>query len=125
MSSLRYLCLLEYSSFQTHIVLCFLFCLSSSCVPYVANFSRLSVFDCSFSNVYLTIVGSLFGECYVPCMSNSTMYIALYSLHQENIYFFRLYPLFRTFPEVIKSCCNMIGFIRLIEIQFISYFFRM
>jgi hypothetical protein len=33
----------------------FLFYLSSSCVPYVASFSGLSIFDCSFelSNVYL------------------------------------------------------------------------
>jgi hypothetical protein len=33
----------------------FLFYLSSSCVPYVASFSGLSSFDCSFelSNVYL------------------------------------------------------------------------
>jgi hypothetical protein len=30
------------------IVLCFLFCLSSFCVPYVASFSGLSIFDCPF-----------------------------------------------------------------------------
>jgi hypothetical protein len=29
-------------------VLCFLFCLSSSCVPYVARFSGLSISDCPF-----------------------------------------------------------------------------
>jgi hypothetical protein len=31
----------------THIVLCFC-CFSSSCVPYVASFSGLSIFDCPF-----------------------------------------------------------------------------
>ena len=32
----------------------FLFCFSSSCVPYVTSFSGLSIFDCRsvFSNVY-------------------------------------------------------------------------
>jgi hypothetical protein len=41
MSYLGYLCLLTYSGVQ-HILCCvvFLFCLSSSCVPYVASFSR-------------------------------------------------------------------------------------
>ena len=32
----------------THIVLCFLFCLSSSCVLYVASFSGFSFLDCPF-----------------------------------------------------------------------------
>jgi hypothetical protein len=47
MSYLRYLCLLAYSGVQ-HILCCvfvFLF-LSSSCVPYVASFSGLFIFDC-------------------------------------------------------------------------------
>jgi hypothetical protein len=35
MSYLRYLCFFAYSGVQ-----CILFCLSSSCVPYVASFSR-------------------------------------------------------------------------------------
>jgi hypothetical protein len=37
----------------------FLFCLSSSYVPYAANFSGLSIFDCPsvFSNVYLALIG--------------------------------------------------------------------
>jgi len=47
MSYLRYLCLLVLWS-PTHIVLCFLSCLSSSCLPYVASFSGLSIFDRPF-----------------------------------------------------------------------------
>jgi hypothetical protein len=43
----RYLCLFAYLC-PTHIVLCFLFLFSSSCVPYLASFSGLSFFDCSF-----------------------------------------------------------------------------
>ena len=31
--------------------LCVVFCLSSSCVPYVASFSGLSIFDCPFDNL--------------------------------------------------------------------------
>jgi hypothetical protein len=45
MSYLCYLCLFSYSGVQ-HIL--FLLCFSSSCVPYVAGFSRLSIFDCPF-----------------------------------------------------------------------------
>jgi hypothetical protein len=76
MSYLSYLCLLAHSGVQhilccvfwfacfrivscvwccpTHIVLCFLFCLSSSCAPKVASFSGLSILDWffGFSNVY-------------------------------------------------------------------------
>jgi len=42
---------------NTHCVV-FLFCFSSSCVPYVTRFSVLSIFDCPsvFSNVYLCII---------------------------------------------------------------------
>jgi hypothetical protein len=41
---LHYLCLMTYSGVQ-HILCCiFLFCVSSSCVPYVASFSGLSIF---------------------------------------------------------------------------------
>jgi len=32
----------------THMVFCFLFCFSSSCVPYCASFSGLSIFYCPF-----------------------------------------------------------------------------
>ena len=41
MTYLRYLCFFAHS-------VVFLFCLSSSCVPYVASFSGLSIFDCPF-----------------------------------------------------------------------------
>jgi hypothetical protein len=36
----------------------FLFCFSSSCVPYVASFSRMSIFYChfSFSLTFISIV---------------------------------------------------------------------
>jgi len=46
MSYLRFLCLLAYSGVQTHIVS--LFCFSSPCVPYVAIFSGLSIFESPF-----------------------------------------------------------------------------
>jgi hypothetical protein len=46
---LRYLCLLAHSGVQ-HIV--FLFCLSSSCVPYVASFSGLPILFCPFGILY-------------------------------------------------------------------------
>jgi len=54
MSYLRYLCLFEYSGVQ-HILCLFQFFFFSSCVHYVASFSRLSIFDCPliFFNVYL------------------------------------------------------------------------
>jgi hypothetical protein len=45
MSYLRYLWLFAYIDIQlTHII----FCLSSSYVPYVANFSGLFICDCPF-----------------------------------------------------------------------------
>jgi hypothetical protein len=49
---LRYLFLFAYMC-PTHIVLCFLFLFSSSCVPSLASFSGLSSFVCSslFPNV--------------------------------------------------------------------------
>ena len=49
-----YLCLSAYSGVQ-NILCCDLSCLSSSCVPYVVNFSGLSICDCPsvFPNVYL------------------------------------------------------------------------
>jgi hypothetical protein len=47
MSYLRYLCLFVYSGVQ-HICVVFLFCFFSYCVPYVASFSELSMFDCPF-----------------------------------------------------------------------------
>ena len=43
MSCLRYLCLLAHSN--VHHILC---CFSSSCVPYVSNFSGFYIFDCPF-----------------------------------------------------------------------------
>jgi hypothetical protein len=46
-SSLRYLYLFAHGGIQ-YICVVFLFCLSSSCVPYVASFSGLSFFDCPF-----------------------------------------------------------------------------
>ena len=54
-SYLRYLCSFAHSGDQ-HIVYpilpvsldCFCFVLSLSCVPYVASFSGLSIFDCPF-----------------------------------------------------------------------------
>jgi hypothetical protein len=42
MSYLHYLCLIAYSG--VHIVLCFLLCLSTSCVPNIVSFSGLSNF---------------------------------------------------------------------------------
>jgi hypothetical protein len=42
MSYLRYLCLFAYSGVQ-HILCCVFLC-----VPYVASFSGLSIFDCRF-----------------------------------------------------------------------------
>jgi hypothetical protein len=61
MSYLRYLCLFAYSGVQ-HILCCvaFLFCLSSSCVPYVA----ISL-DCSF---LLPLLYSLTFICHVSCV---------------------------------------------------------
>jgi hypothetical protein len=58
MSYLRYFCLLRIVVSNTYCVV-FLFCLSSSYVPYAANFSGLSIFDCPsvFSNVYLALIG--------------------------------------------------------------------
>jgi hypothetical protein len=46
-SCLRYLCLFAILVSNTYCVV-FLFCLSSSCAPYVANVSGLSIFDCPF-----------------------------------------------------------------------------
>ena len=45
---LRYLCLFAYSGVQHILCDVFLFCLSSSCVPYVDSFSGLSIFDSPF-----------------------------------------------------------------------------
>jgi hypothetical protein len=47
-SYLRYLCLFVYSGVQ-HILCCvFVFCFSSSCVPYIASYYGLSFFDYPF-----------------------------------------------------------------------------
>ena len=50
MPYLRCLCLFLYSGVQ-HIVLCFCFYISSSCVSYVASFSGLPIFDCHWSSL--------------------------------------------------------------------------
>ena len=47
----------------------FLFCFSSSCVPYVASFSGLSIFDCPFD-----ILWHLFTSIIMPCISYSFKY---------------------------------------------------
>jgi len=47
MPRLGYLCLLALSGVQP-IWCCVLLCFSSSCEPYVASFSGLSIFDWSF-----------------------------------------------------------------------------
>jgi hypothetical protein len=54
MSYLRYLCLFVHSG--VHYVLCWVFISSLFCVPCVASFSGLSIFDCPFGNVYLRSV---------------------------------------------------------------------
>jgi hypothetical protein len=48
MSYLRYVCSFSYSGVNC---VMFFFCLSSSCVPYVASFSELSIFDRPFDIV--------------------------------------------------------------------------
>jgi hypothetical protein len=50
MSNLHYLCLLRIVVSSICCVV-FWLCLSSSCVPYVASFSRLLIFDCPFDIV--------------------------------------------------------------------------
>ena len=52
-------CLLVVSN--TYYVV-FLFCLSSSCVLYVASFSEMSIFDCSFVVLYHLFTPPLFIE---------------------------------------------------------------
>jgi len=47
MSYARDLCFLRIVVSNTYRVVLFI-CLFSSCVPYVASFSGLSIFDCSF-----------------------------------------------------------------------------
>ena len=54
MSYLRYLCLFVHSG--VHYVLCWVFISSLFCVPCVASFSGLSIFDCPFGNVYLRLL---------------------------------------------------------------------
>jgi len=49
MSYLRHLCYIVLHIVVSNIYcLVFLFCFSSLCVPYVATFSELSIFDCPF-----------------------------------------------------------------------------
>jgi len=51
MSYLCYLCLLAYSGVQ-HILCCVFVLFVSSCVPYVASFSGVSLFNCPFGILY-------------------------------------------------------------------------
>jgi hypothetical protein len=54
----QYLCIFAYSGVQ-YILCCVLFFF----VPYVANFSRLSIFDCPFSNLlllYTTLIKNIY-----------------------------------------------------------------
>jgi len=48
MSYLRHLCLFAYTVVSNICCVVFLFCFSSSCVPFVASFSGFSIFDCPF-----------------------------------------------------------------------------
>ena len=54
MSYLRYLCLFTYSG--VHHILCCVFIFYSSCVPYVASFSILSIFDCPFIYICYIVI---------------------------------------------------------------------
>ena len=47
MSYLRYMCVFVHSGVK-HILCCVCICLFSSCVPYAASFSGMSIFDCPF-----------------------------------------------------------------------------
>jgi len=47
MSYLRYLCLFTYSDVQ-HMLSCVFVLCFTSCLPYVAGFFGLSIFDCPF-----------------------------------------------------------------------------
>ena len=49
MSYLRYLCLLSFSDTYSVVLL---LCFSASCVPYVAGFSGLSIFECPFGILF-------------------------------------------------------------------------
>jgi hypothetical protein len=52
MSYLRYLYLFVHSDAQHILCVSFVFILSSYCVPYVASFSGLSIFDCPLGILY-------------------------------------------------------------------------
>ena len=71
MSYLRYLCLFTYNGVQ-HILCCvFLFCLSSFCVPDVANFSGVSILDLPFrfSLTFIYILAS-YRHCHIVMWLN-------------------------------------------------------
>ena len=53
MSYLRYLYLFVYSGVQHMLCCVFVLFWSSSCVPYVASFSGLSISDCSFGILWV------------------------------------------------------------------------
>ena len=55
MSYLRYLCFLAHSGVQ-HILCLFSLCFTSFCVPYVASFAGLSIFDCPFGILWRLFV---------------------------------------------------------------------
>jgi hypothetical protein len=67
MSYLRYLCLFGYSGVQ-HIMLWL--CFSSSCVPYIASYSGLSLFDCPFGILYTFSLNACRGISITGCSLN-------------------------------------------------------
>ena len=67
MSYLRYMCLFTYSDVQHNV---FLFCLSLYCVPNVASFSGLFIFDCPFVRHSLTFC---LGGQYIPCFTRKIL----------------------------------------------------
>ena len=66
MSYLRYLCLFTYNGVQHILCSVFLFCLSSFCVPDVANFSGVSILDLPFrfSLTFIYILAS-YRHCHI------------------------------------------------------------
>ena len=62
MAYLRFLCLFVHSGVQ-HRLCCVFFCLSSSCVAYVASFSGLPMFDCPFGILYRLFTVFCSGWC--------------------------------------------------------------
>ena len=71
-SCLRYFCLCIVVS-NTYCVV-FLFCSSSSCVPYVVSFSGLSIFDCLFRILYRLYIISIKKTIYLDSPKYVTFY---------------------------------------------------